>query len=231
MFDRRTALLGMTGAMLAANPPAADARSAVTIDRVQGAGTGRRPLVVLLHGADGVTRRAQYQFAAQILAAQGYTVLFPHYFEVTGDRRASYSEIGSNYPVWRGGIGTVIDQVLEDPTIDASRLALVGISLGGALALSLAARDRRIKAVISYFGFRPGDLDEGRPQAPTLILHGDADRVVPVRNAAQIETLLRARGVPVETQIYPGEGHGFSHATQVDAATRSVAFLRRHLGA
>ena len=39
------------------------------------------------------------------------------------------------------------------------------------------------------------------------------------------------RGVPVETQIYLGEGHGFSQTAQLDAATRSVAFLRRYLGA
>lgn len=230
-MDRRTALLGLTGALIAGSTAAALAQAPVTIDRVEGAGRGRRPAILLLHGADGITRRAQYQFAANALAGQGYTVLFPHYFEATGEQRASYGEIGRKYPIWRSGLAKVIESVRKDPTIDPSRLAIVGISLGGALALSLAARDRRIGAVVSYFGFLPEDLDEGRPRAPTLILHGSADRIVPVRNAERIEALLRGRGVPVETQIYPGEGHGFSQTAQLDAATRSVAFLRRHLGA
>ncbi|AMJ62986.1 hypothetical protein AXW83_24190 [Bosea sp. PAMC 26642] len=206
------------------------AAATVTIDRSDGVGAGRRPAVLLLHGADGITRRSQYQFASAALSAQGYTVLFPHYFELSRERRASYGEIGTKYPLWLGGLRKVIDEVLADPAIDPARFALVGVSLGGALALSLAAQDRRIKAVISYFGFRPGDLDAGKPQAPTLILHGDADRVVPVRNADQIEATLRARGVPVEKHIYPGEGHGFSGASQLDAATRSADFLGRQLG-
>ncbi|PZN94424.1 MAG: dienelactone hydrolase [Hyphomicrobiales bacterium] len=228
ILDRRTALWGLAGTLATAGPTIA--ATSVTIDRSDGAGSGRRPAVLLLHGADGITRSSQYQFAAAALSAQGYTVLFPHYFEITGERRASYSEIGTKYPRWLGGLRMVVDEVLADPAIDPARFGVVGVSLGGALALSLAAHDQRIKAVISYFGFRPGDLDAGSPQAPTLILHGDADRVVPVRNAAQIEATLRARGVPVEKHIYPGEGHGLSGAAQLDAATRTADFLRRQLG-
>jgi dipeptidyl aminopeptidase/acylaminoacyl peptidase len=46
-----------------------------------------------------------------------------------------------------------------------------------------------------------------------------------------IETTLRQRGVVVEKQIYPSEGHGFSPAAQFDAATRTAAFLQHYLGA
>ncbi|KPF67680.1 hypothetical protein IP69_12970 [Bosea sp. AAP35] len=201
----------------------------MTTDRSDGIGPGRRPAVLLLHGADGLTRRAQYQLVSTALASQGYTVLFPHYFELTDQRRASYGEIAAKYPLWRDGLGGVIDAALADPRIDPARFGIVGVSLGGALALSIGARDPRVQAVVSCFGFRPQDLDEGRPQAPTLILHGDADRVVPVRNADAIEATLQARGVTVEKKIYAGEGHGFSQAVQIDAAMRSAAFLERHL--
>ncbi len=231
-LNRRTALLGLGGTLIAAEPRPAIAATApaVTIDRHDGAGAGRRPAVLLLHGADGVTRRSQYAFASAALSAQGYTVLFPHYFELTDDRRAAYGEIGTKYPLWREGLGAIVQGVLRDPQIDPARFAVVGVSLGGALALSLATREARIKAVISYFGFRPNDLQAGTSPPPSLILHGDADRVVPVGNADRIEATLSARGALVEKQIYPGEGHGFSQAAQIDAAMRSVAFLRRHLG-
>ena len=230
-MDRRTALLGLSGAVMSfASPQAGPASPApVTIDRRKGAGPGRRPAVLLLHGADGLTRRSQYQFAAQMLASQGYTVLFPHYFELTGEQRASYGEISTKYATWLNGLQGVLAAISNDPAINPSRIAVVGASLGGALALSLAARDHRVRAVVSYFAFRPEDLSAGRSPAPTLVLHGDADRLVPVSNAAAIETALRARGGIVETQIYPGEGHGFSQAAQLDAATRTGAFLARYL--
>jgi carboxymethylenebutenolidase len=216
--------------MSLASPQARPASPApVTIDRSEGAGPGRRPAVLLLHGADGLTRRSQYQFAAQILASQGYTVLFPHYFELTGEQRASYGEISAKYPTWLNGLQGVRAAISNDPAINPSRIALVGASLGGALALSIAARDRRVKAVVSYFAFRPQDLGSGRSSAPTLVLHGDSDRLVPVSNAAAIQATLRARGGIVETQIYPGEGHGFSQAVQLDAAKRTGAFLARYL--
>lgn len=200
------------------------------VDRTDGVGPGRRPAVLLVHGSDGVTRRAQYQLAARMLSAHGYTVLFPHYFEASGDVRASYNDIGSKYPSWLIALDRVLDDAVDDQGIDPRRVGIVGISLGGALALSLAARDRRIDAVVSYLGFLPADIGAGNPRAPTLILHGDADRVVPVRNASLIEATLRERGVVVEKQIYPGEGHGFGQAAQFDAATRTADFLRRRLG-
>lgn len=222
-LNRREALLGVGGAVLSGG-----AVAAATIDRTNGAGEGRRPAVILLHGADGLFQRQSYAFASRALSAQGYTVLFPHYFGGHGEP-GSYDEIHRRYRQWLATLKGVLDTAVADPAIDPRRVALVGVSLGGALALSLAARESGVRAVVSYFGFRPQDLDETRPRAPTLILHGKADRVVPVANADRIEALLRARGVPVEKRIYPGEGHGFSPAAQLDAASRTADFLGRHL--
>jgi carboxymethylenebutenolidase len=81
--------------------------------------------------------------------------------------------------------------------------------------------------VIDYFGFAPRSLGGRLP--PTLVLHGDADRVVPVSNAYAIQSALRARGTPHEVMIYPGEGHGFSGSAQADAAARINAWFGRYL--
>jgi acetyl esterase/lipase len=45
--------------------------------------------------------------------------------------------------------------------------------------------------------------------APTLIIHGDADTLVPVQQAHLIEKALRDAGVPVQIVIKPGLGHGW----------------------
>ncbi len=82
---------------------------------------------------------------------------------------------------------------------------------------------------MSYFGFVPQGLGSGR-LAPTLVLHGAADRIVPVSNAYALQNLLQARGVSHEVQIYPGQGHGFTGAAEADASQRITAFFRRYLG-
>jgi dipeptidyl aminopeptidase/acylaminoacyl peptidase len=82
---------------------------------------------------------------------------------------------------------------------------------------------------VNFFGFEPAGLQGARRLPPTLILHGDADRVVPVSNAVSIERLIRSQGGVVESHIYPGEGHGLSLASLSDAVGRTQNFLRRHV--
>lgn len=203
----------------------------MTVERFDCAGFGKKPGVVLLHGSDGLTRSGLYEAAARTLASAGFTVFLPHYFEVSGDRRAAYSELQIKFPIWLDAIEDALDEIIADSAVAQNRIGVVGISLGGALALALSARDARIKAVVNYFGYLPEPIQQARRFAPTLILHGDADRVIPVSNAYAIERLLKARGTVVESQIYPGQGHGFEGGALSDAASRTATFLRRYLSA
>lgn len=203
---------------------------AITIERFDAPGPGPHPTVLLLHGSDGLTYPGRYSTAARTLAAAGFTVFLPHYFESTGDRRAAYGELGSKFPAWLAANAAALDQVVAAAGVARNRIGVVGISLGGALALALSAQDTRVGAVVNFFGYLPGQLRDAGRFAPTLILHGDADRIVPVSNAYAIETLLKARGGVVERQIYPGEGHGFGGAASSDAAIRTATFLNRHIG-
>jgi dipeptidyl aminopeptidase/acylaminoacyl peptidase len=66
---------------------------------------------------------------------------------------------------------------------------------------------------------------------PTMILHGEEDRRVPVSQSVELFTALRLEGIPVELVVYPREGHGFSErAHWLDAVDRSLSWLDRHLG-
>lgn len=213
-MDRRHFVSG-AGAAIAAGP----AHASITVDRFGPRRPGRS--VILLYGSDGLTNSGRYELAADMIAAAGYNVWLPRYFEATGDRRARYGEIKSKFPIWL--------EAIEGANIERQdRFAVVGFSLGGALALALAARDSRIKAVVDFFGFLPPGLARGS-LPPTLILHGDADRVVPVSNAGAIENLIKSNGGHVQSHIYPGEGHGLSLARWPDAISRTQAFLREYL--
>ncbi|HWH35782.1 MAG TPA: S9 family peptidase [Acidimicrobiales bacterium] len=69
-----------------------------------------------------------------------------------------------------------------------------------------------------------------RIAAPLLILHGDADPVVPLAQSRAVADGLRARGRTVDLHVYEGEGHGWSRPeTVIDELERTEAFLTRHV--
>lgn len=194
-------------------------------------GKSRSPAIIMLHGADGLGGHTQYRSGAKAIAEAGYQVFLVHYLDRTGERRASFATVFQNFLPWMATVSDAVDWVEARPDVDGSRIGIVGISLGAALGLAVASQDRRIRALVDYFGPLPqGVIAPGAVLPPTLILHGGADPVVPVANAYAIENLLNAGRSSYAIKIYPGEGHGFYGATQRDASERVVAFLEDALG-
>lgn len=65
---------------------------------------------------------------------------------------------------------------------------------------------------------------------PFLLVHGDADPVVPHEQSAVLARALEAAGVDVALVTVPGAGHGFDRCADVDAVVRlSVDHLVRAL--
>ena len=66
--------------------------------------------------------------------------------------------------------------------------------------------------------------------APLLVIHGENDPRVPSSEARQIVDALDERGLPVESIIYPDEGHGLAKRdNRLDAYPRIADFLRRYV--
>ena len=205
------------------------AECAVRVESFAPAGERRRPALVLLHGADGLGADRGYRAAARALAAAGHPTFLPHYLDRTGEARAAFSSVGTHFPLWLAALRGVLDRAAGEDR----RIGLVGVSLGAALAVALAARDARVAALVDHFGFLPPGLADGPDLRlpPTLILHGARDAIVPVANAHALAALLARRGVPHEVVVYPDQAHGFTGSARTDAALRTAAFLRRHLAA
>jgi dipeptidyl aminopeptidase/acylaminoacyl peptidase len=71
-------------------------------------------------------------------------------------------------------------------------------------------------------------LDSWR--SPVLLFSGDADMNVDVLETVDLTQKLRARGVPVETTLVPGEAHSFiRHATWLRLWREMAPFLDRRL--
>jgi dipeptidyl aminopeptidase/acylaminoacyl peptidase len=68
-------------------------------------------------------------------------------------------------------------------------------------------------------------------RTPTLILHGEEDRDVPVEQAYLLHRALKELGVETSLVVYPREPHGFTeYAHKQDLFTRIRNWMIRHLG-
>ena len=132
---------------------------------------------------------------------------------------------------WMKIILQAIDHSVNQPDADPNRIGLIGFSLGAYLSLSLAVEEPWIKAVVDFFGGMPDHFAERLDHfPPVLILHGEKDAVVSVAEARKLASLLEARRLPSEMQLYSSAGHGFGPLDMMDAGRRTYLFLKKHLG-
>ncbi len=191
---------------------------------------GEYPIVLALHGSSGIYSGSM-QFP-QMLADRGFAVFLPHFFETTGTTWASPLTIRDNFPTWTIAISDALDFAQDHPQSDRRQIGIVGFSLGAYLALTLGSQQSRVKAVVDFFGGMPDHFAEQvRHLPPVLILHGDQDTVVPVKEAHKIEALYRAREAPYEIKVYPNANHGFNGFNMLDAGQRTYFFLKKYLTA
>ena len=191
--------------------------------------TGPHPTVLALYGSGGGV--SGMNEPATMLAEQGFAVFVLHYFDRTGTTEATDKQtIFRKFPAWGKTVWDAISYLEKNPQVDASRVGVLGFSLGAYLALSVASVDSRVKAVVEFFGGLPKEMRFFmRRLCPTLILHGEADATVPVQEAYDLQELLVKKEIPYEIKIYPGVGHGFDSETWRDAGIRSLQFLQRYL--
>jgi pimeloyl-ACP methyl ester carboxylesterase len=79
-------------------------------------------------------------------------------------------------------------------------------------------------------GFRKWDLTEFLPgiRKPLLVIQGEADQY---GTMAQVETIARLSGGPVETRILPGVGHSPQREAPEEAVAAISGFAHRHKNA
>jgi carboxymethylenebutenolidase len=142
------------------------------------------------------------------------------------------------------------------PDVIPDRIGLQGWSNGGSTVLATMSPAAPVPpALTPASGFRaalafyPGCslLDAFkdaplRPTAPTLVLHGTADKEVSYKRCEELVQRSRAAGGPIDIKLYPGAAHNFdSPADSVqkrdanaiateDAVAVSLKFFAQHLG-
>jgi phospholipase/carboxylesterase len=93
---------------------------------------------------------------------------------------------------------------LEGSTgIPLSRTLLSGFSQGGAMTLDVGLQ-LPLAGLVSMSGYLHCEPQpQGDRFAPTLIMHGTDDPIVPVSAAYQVREVFQALGVPVQYQEFP----------------------------
>ncbi len=205
-----------------------------------GAAAGEaQQLVVLLHGlgADGHDLISLAPLFAQRLPQAAFVsphAPFPCDMAPVGRQWFSFQDASPEAIL--GGVGLAapvlnafLDDGLERHGLSDSQLVLAGFSQGTMMALYVALRRPAACAgVLGYSGaligveLLSGEI-ESRP--PVLLLHGDADQVVPPRSLPAAVAALEANGVSVTSELRPGLGHGIDER----GLQLGAEFLVRHL--
>jgi phospholipase/carboxylesterase len=105
-----------------------------------------------------------------------------------------------------------VDAELARLGLPPDAYALMGFSQGAMTALFTGLRRTTApRAILAFSGalIAPETLaTELTHRPPVLLVHGEADEVVPVERSREAEAALRAAGVPVEATYVPRLGHG-----------------------
>lgn len=119
-----------------------------------------------------------------------------------------------------------IDAELMRLGLPAAAYALMGFSQGAMTALHVGLR-RAVppRAILAFSGalLAPERLAEATGRPPVLLVHGEADEVVPPVRSRDAAAALLAAGFPVESLFCPRLGHGIDEA----GLSAGALFLQR----
>ena len=129
--------------------------------------------------------------------------------------------------------------LLTRPECASKTYGVVGFCMGGALAQYAGTKEKKVSAVVSFYGgFRKLEMNWNNLNGAILLIHGENDKGVPPEKGRAIEQQLKKLGKRVELAIYPAAGHAFFNDTRpevykadaaADAWRRTIELFRQHV--
>ncbi len=105
-------------------------------------------------------------------------------------------------------IHALLDELIDRLAVDAQRISLTGVSLGGYGTWAIAGdRPQRFAAIAPVCGAGETDNACRLKDVPIWAFHGAQDSVVPLQDDQAMVDAVRACGGDVKFTVYPGVDH------------------------
>jgi dienelactone hydrolase len=196
-------------------------------------GTPSGGVVVIAYGSDGLTDALNGPWASMIreyadeLSRTGVATIIPDYFAKTGTkpRRPALEQIAIHVDTWQATVGDAITQAKTLSSVIASRVGLLGFSLGGHICLKLRAQ---AKVLVVFFAPELQGLGSASLSTlPAQVHHGLADNTVPFADAQRIDRLLRGEGATSE--LFPTTAQAMGLWETIQAIQRHARIRKNAL--
>ena len=122
-----------------------------------------------------------------------------------------------------------IQEVIKEYNIPSSKIVLSGFSQGCMMAINLGlVSEEKFNCIVGFSGkiIDKNDLGQRKKNNPNILLvHGDADEVVPVSNVLEAKDFLIRNNIDVNTQIIKNCGHHIP----VEASSLALNYIKKNL--
>lgn len=175
------------------------------------------PGVLVVHewwGLNDYTRKR-----ATMLAEMGYVALAVDMYgdgktaEHPSDATEFMNTIVNNMPEGRARFEAALKFLAEQPGVNPDKIAAIGYCFGGGVVLQMAAEDvPGLVGVASFHGGPTAEIPDGvTPKASMLVLHGEADAMIPMAAIEDFKSRMSAASVRYKVVTYPEAKHGFTN--------------------
>jgi len=186
------------------------------------------PIALILHPHPQFGGTMNNQIIYQLyymFAERGFSVL-----------RFNFRGVGRSQGNFDHGTGELSDSAaaldwVQTIRPDARACWIAGLSFGAWIGMQLLMRRPEVEGFMSIAP--PANLNDFSFLAPCpssgLMIHGDADKVVPVKDVqVLVEKLKTQKGIVIEQQVVPGANHFFENHVE-DLVDRCGNYLDRRL--
>jgi len=203
---------------------------------------GPFPGVLLIHENRGLNNHIRD--VARRLAAEGFVVLAVDELSRQGGTGSfsSPDDAGAACRALKDGqvvqdLDAAYQYLNSHALARADHVGVMGFCWGGQRAFLYAAANPGLKATVVFYGSPPPEDKLAEIESPVLGIYGENDARV-TSTVAATEAAMRNLGKSYEAKVYPGAEHAFfnetgpryNEAAARDAWTRTLTFLRTHLG-
>ena len=188
------------------------------------------PCIVALHGSFN-WRGHHYDHIVRFLD-MGCAVFRVHPFDARGVATTATTQLEVTHAMLIADAYAALRRLARHPQIDPARIGIAGWSLGGTAALyaawapvaeALAPGGERFAAHLPIYPAANIRVEDDRwTGAPVRVLIGSLDDFTPAAPAVVLAERLAARGLPVETIVYPDSHHSFDAIDEVEAYPQAL---------